>query len=149
MIEYGGNTSCVEITAGGRTLILDSGTGIRKLGEKLYAKNILDFDLFITHSHWDHIGGLLTLRKSVSGRAPAALATAHVAEGFFYPRPDGRPGVDRESAVALKPEYERAGGTFVVHAKPVQLHPGVWLLGPIPRHYPERNWGGSGIWCRL
>jgi phosphoribosyl 1,2-cyclic phosphodiesterase len=57
MIEYGGNTSCVEITAGGRTLILDSGTGIRKLGEKLYAKKILDFDLFITHSHWDHIHG--------------------------------------------------------------------------------------------
>jgi 7,8-dihydropterin-6-yl-methyl-4-(beta-D-ribofuranosyl)aminobenzene 5'-phosphate synthase len=101
-------------------------------------------EVILSHSHWDHIGGLLTLRKSVSERSPAALATAHVAEGFFYSRSDGRPGVDRESALALKPEYERAGGTFVIHAQPVRLHPGVWLLGPIPRHYPERNWGGSG-----
>ena len=57
MIEYGGNTPCVEITVGKRTLILDSGTGIRKLGEKLTAQKTLDFDLFITHSHWDHIHG--------------------------------------------------------------------------------------------
>jgi len=57
MIKYGGNTPCVEISAGKRTLILDSGTGIRKLGEKLAAQDILDFDLFITHSHWDHIHG--------------------------------------------------------------------------------------------
>lgn len=57
MIKYGGNTPCVEITAGNRTLILDSGTGIRKLGEKLVERGVLDFDLFITHTHWDHIHG--------------------------------------------------------------------------------------------
>jgi len=35
------------------------------------------------------------------------------------------------------------GGTFVEHAGPVELFPGVWLLGPIPRTHPERNWSGS------
>ena len=57
MIKYGGNTPCLEVTAGNRTLILDSGTGIRKLGEKMVKDGVLDFDLFITHSHWDHIHG--------------------------------------------------------------------------------------------
>ena len=32
---YGGNTSCVELTADGETIILDAGCGIRALGEKL------------------------------------------------------------------------------------------------------------------
>ena len=34
-IKYGGNTSCVEITAGERTIILDAGTGIIPLGREL------------------------------------------------------------------------------------------------------------------
>ena len=57
MIRYGGNTPCLEISAGKRTLILDAGTGIRKLGEQLVEQGNIDFDLFITHSHWDHIHG--------------------------------------------------------------------------------------------
>ena len=39
MNRYGGNTSCVEVTlAGGETLILDAGTGIRNLGVALAAR---------------------------------------------------------------------------------------------------------------
>ncbi|MBW1913264.1 MAG: MBL fold metallo-hydrolase, partial [Deltaproteobacteria bacterium] len=37
---YGGNTTCVEVTLqSGRTVIIDAGTGIRPLGEKLVADN--------------------------------------------------------------------------------------------------------------
>lgn len=57
MIKYGGNTSCIEVIINNRVLILDAGTGIRKLGEDLINKNIKDIDIFITHSHWDHIQG--------------------------------------------------------------------------------------------
>lgn len=60
-IRYGGNTSCVEIEIPGydRKLILDSGTGIRNLGNSLetYSQGPIDADLFITHPHWDHIQG--------------------------------------------------------------------------------------------
>ncbi len=53
---YGGNTTCVEITLNsGRTVIIDAGTGIRPLGDKLTAENEnVDIHLLITHIHWDH-----------------------------------------------------------------------------------------------
>ena len=65
---YGGNTSCLEIRAGkgsgpseNRLIILDAGTGIRPLGDKLLDKNYfqspVDADIFISHTHWDHIMG--------------------------------------------------------------------------------------------
>ena len=57
MIKYGGNTTCVEIEVGGKTIIIDAGTGIRKLGEDLEKRAISEVFLFITHSHWDHIQG--------------------------------------------------------------------------------------------
>jgi phosphoribosyl 1,2-cyclic phosphodiesterase len=56
---YGGNTTCLELTlGGGRTVIIDAGTGIRPLGEKLSAAgDELDVHLLVTHIHWDHILG--------------------------------------------------------------------------------------------
>ena len=60
--RYGGNTTCLEIRAGNpkqnRLVIIDCGTGIRLLGEELMKKNSpIDADIFITHTHWDHIMG--------------------------------------------------------------------------------------------
>ncbi len=58
-IKFGGNTPCIEITIGDRILIMDAGTGIRELGLNLQHKNSdLDIDIFITHTHWDHIQGI-------------------------------------------------------------------------------------------
>ncbi|MEW6665666.1 MAG: MBL fold metallo-hydrolase [Thermodesulfobacteriota bacterium] len=56
---FGGNTTCVELTLGsGRIVIIDAGTGIRALGEKLKAAGDgLHIHLIITHIHWDHILG--------------------------------------------------------------------------------------------
>jgi phosphoribosyl 1,2-cyclic phosphodiesterase len=57
--RYGGNTSCVEVQAGKELLILDAGTGIRKLGLALgKAKPPIAGTLLISHVHWDHIHGL-------------------------------------------------------------------------------------------
>lgn len=39
-LEFGGNTSCVEVNAGGHLIILDAGTGIISLGNELM-KSIL------------------------------------------------------------------------------------------------------------
>jgi len=102
-------------------------------------------EVILSHSHSDHVGGLMTLRQSVlTQNAPGALGQVHVGEGIFYPRfSEGMRG-ETNSSLLLKPEYEKSGGVFVVHAQPAQLYPGVWLTGPVPRKYPEHNWSGRG-----
>lgn len=57
-VKYGGNTSCLEVRCGDRLLIFDAGTGLRPLGEHLDALGRVDADLFLTHTHFDHICGL-------------------------------------------------------------------------------------------
>ncbi len=57
-MRYGGNTSCLEVTAGGRRLIFDAGSGIRTLGLELAREAPLDIDIYFTHTHLDHIAGL-------------------------------------------------------------------------------------------
>ena len=55
--RYGGNTSCVSITAENKILILDAGTGIRNLGSAIIGQPELEIFVIVTHSHWDHIQG--------------------------------------------------------------------------------------------
>ncbi|MEX0928302.1 MAG: response regulator, partial [Balneolales bacterium] len=57
---YGGNTSCVQviIPEAKELLILDSGSGIRNLGNDIVSKkDVINGRIFITHAHWDHIQG--------------------------------------------------------------------------------------------
>lgn len=56
-LTYGGNTSCLEVTAGGQTLILDAGTGLRALGKRLKRDRVRNATLLLSHAHWDHING--------------------------------------------------------------------------------------------
>lgn len=57
-VRYGGNTSCLEVHCGERLLIFDAGTGLRGLGNALQRQGPLEVDLFLTHTHFDHICGL-------------------------------------------------------------------------------------------
>jgi phosphoribosyl 1,2-cyclic phosphodiesterase len=60
-VRYGGQTSCVEArTASGDTLIVDAGTGMRALGNKLFreAPEPQHYHVLLSHVHWDHIQGL-------------------------------------------------------------------------------------------
>ncbi|MBN2013380.1 MBL fold metallo-hydrolase [candidate division KSB1 bacterium] len=58
-VKYGGNTTCVELLLNDGTLILfDAGTGIRNFGAEYLKQNgNHQINLFLTHSHWDHIQG--------------------------------------------------------------------------------------------
>lgn len=56
-MKYGGNTSCLEIVADDRRIILDAGTGIRQLGQEFLKAGLKNAHLLLTHSHWDHING--------------------------------------------------------------------------------------------
>lgn len=57
-VEVGGNTSCVELTAGSTRIILDAGTGLRGLGNELMGRGPVDATLLLSHLHWDHIQGI-------------------------------------------------------------------------------------------
>jgi phosphoribosyl 1,2-cyclic phosphodiesterase len=59
---YGGNTSCLEIRADERLIIIDFGSGARPLGDWLMKNDLKKYgkikaDIFLTHTHWDHLLG--------------------------------------------------------------------------------------------
>ncbi len=59
-VHYGGNTSCVEVRVNNVIIVLDAGTGLRKLGLSLireFRDQPIHLNLLITHTHWDHIQG--------------------------------------------------------------------------------------------
>jgi phosphoribosyl 1,2-cyclic phosphodiesterase len=57
-VRYGGNTSCLEVEGDeGTLLVLDAGTGIRRLGARLAAAP-RRIDILLTHLHMDHVQGL-------------------------------------------------------------------------------------------
>ncbi len=61
--KYGGNSACIEMRIGddNRLVIVDAGSGIRELGTSLLATDLpkgpIDTQIFLTHTHWDHIMG--------------------------------------------------------------------------------------------
>jgi phosphoribosyl 1,2-cyclic phosphodiesterase len=54
----GGNTSCVEVTAGDTRIILDAGSGLRTLGDERMARGPRHSTILLSHLHWDHVCGL-------------------------------------------------------------------------------------------
>ena len=56
--QVGGNTSCVEVLCGAERIILDAGTGLRKLGDRMMAQGQLSATMLLSHQHWDHIQGI-------------------------------------------------------------------------------------------
>ena len=86
--RYGGHTSCVALAhdgAAGPTLILDAGTGLRRvttlLGGQPFSGTIL-----LTHLHWDHVHGLPFFAAGDREGSRAAL--------LLPAQPDGTPAAD-------------------------------------------------------
>jgi len=96
-------------------------------------------DVILSHHHLDHTAGLVTLRREYAASNPAALARAHVGAGIFLSRTDGG-AREANPMIATKRDYESAGGTFIEYSQTRELFTGVWLTGPVPRKYPEKNW---------
>jgi 7,8-dihydropterin-6-yl-methyl-4-(beta-D-ribofuranosyl)aminobenzene 5'-phosphate synthase len=133
------------VEADGNRILFDTGArpatvleNARELGIDLTKVK----EVILSHNHFDHTGGLLTLRRDLMRKDVTAMSRVHVGQGIFYSRP-GQKGAETNPMIALKKEYEATGGSIVEHDKPEQIFPGVWLTGPVPRVYPERNWSGS------
>lgn len=145
-----GFAALVEVD--GQRLLFDTGAH-----EDVVSRNARDLrvsldtvpEVVLSHFHGDHTNGLVSLRREAAARQPSALGRAHVADGIFAPRVRDGDATDYNDMNRTRPQYEATGGTFTVHAKPTEIHPGVWLTGPVPRRHPERNWSAGARPARV
>ena len=99
--------------------------------------------LVLSHNHQDHTGGWLPLRNAVKAKNPSALSLTHAGRGLFDTRisSGGEENSYRKKDSLL---YTEAGGHVKVHDNFIEIHPGVFLTGPVPRPYPEKNYTIGG-----
>ena len=99
-VRYGGNTACVELAAlGGERLVIDAGTGLARLGDRVTAEGGLagKWHLLLSHLHWDHVQGLpffapchdVNATVSLHGLKPDVKKLADIVRGVarhdFFP----------------------------------------------------------------
>jgi 7,8-dihydropterin-6-yl-methyl-4-(beta-D-ribofuranosyl)aminobenzene 5'-phosphate synthase len=135
-----GFSALVEVD--GRKILYDTGSSpeMALRNAKALKIDLSDVeDVVLSHNHYDHVGGLMALRRELSKINPRAMSRVHVGGRVFEPRWDAS-GEDRNGLKLIKADYLATGGTFIVHDKPVELLAGVWLTGPVPRPNDEKNW---------
>ena len=133
------------VEADGHRALLDTGSHPETVLQNARDLNIDLSDIkevILTHNHWDHVRGLMTLRREMMKKNPAALSVAHVGRGIFYSRPS--PKGEQNEMIAIRKDYEASGGKCIEHSEGFEMFPGAWLTGPVARKYPERNWNAGG-----
>jgi 7,8-dihydropterin-6-yl-methyl-4-(beta-D-ribofuranosyl)aminobenzene 5'-phosphate synthase len=130
------------VEADGHKVLYDTGASpdlVLRNAQALHLE-LSDFeDVVLSHNHWDHVGGLLTLRRELSKLNPRAMSRVHVGAGIFRPRLT-EAGENRNGLKDIEAQYSATGGKFIVHDGPAELFPGVWITGPVPRPNNEKNW---------
>ena len=134
------------LEADGRRVLIDTGARpevVLKNAEEMRVDLSGVTEVVLTHNHADHTGGLLALRRAMMAKNSQALSRVHVPAGIFMSRldPNGR---ELGGLLPIKAEFEKLDGRFIEHSAPFEVLPGVWLLGPVPRVHPERNWSATG-----
>lgn len=128
-------------------LLFDTGNKPQTVLENLKDLNI-DLShvthVMLSHSHEDHTGGWIPIRRAISAQNMKALTQVHVGQGFFYPRvlPSGELFRQR---IADSTYYVALGGDIHVHQTFEEILPGMFVTGPVPRVHPEKNYGLNGV----
>ncbi|MEL6316959.1 MAG: MBL fold metallo-hydrolase [Pseudomonadota bacterium] len=80
--RYGGETSCYELRAGGRSLVVDAGSGLRALGARMTAEGAAPdaLSILLTHPHLDHLLGLSAFAPLIARRTEVAIWTPRPVE---------------------------------------------------------------------
>ena len=132
-----GFSAMIEVD--GERILFDAGSRENTVVQNSKELNInLDNidNIYLSHNHKDHTGGLITLKKEY----PNSFKNAHVGEGIFYSRPNSEG--DDNYILSNKNTLENLGIKFISHKNPTQLIPGLWTTGQVPRKYDEKNWSG-------
>lgn len=134
----------VHLQVGPHSLLLDTGQSdllthnARVLGVDLSAVQAVA----LSHGHFDHTGGLPAIRRL----APAAVLCAHPAAlaPRFARNPDGTTrAVGTSSATLLAAQLQ--AGSVRANSAPVEVLPGVFLTGEIPRETEFEDVGGAFV----
>jgi 7,8-dihydropterin-6-yl-methyl-4-(beta-D-ribofuranosyl)aminobenzene 5'-phosphate synthase len=99
--------------------------------------------IVLSHNHNDHTVGWIPLRNSLKAVNANALSVTHVAQGLFDPRISST-GVEIRSKQKDSLLYMQSGGKIVVHNSFKEVFPGIFITGPVPRQYPEKNYTLGG-----
>ncbi len=167
-VRYGGNTACVEVRADdGRLIILDAGSGIRRLG-MVVGHSEPRIDIFLTHLHMDHLQGLGFFGPFFVGTGevhiwgPPSMTTDLRTRLGRYLSPPLFPVRVRDLGSRLilhdAPATPTRIGPFVIEAALI-IHPGPTIgyricqgsqrLAYLPDHEPalgDRGFPSSGRW---
>ena len=142
-VRYGGNSTCVEVRLdNGAVIIIDAGSGIRKLGKALLEpeNKPKEIYLYLTHAHWDHLmgfpfftpayikGARIHVRGGVKAKRFLERFLSKQMEAPYFP-------VDFK---AMKAKLDFTSG------KPEGFGIGNAKISPIPLSHPNGGWG-----CRI
>ncbi|MDY7031526.1 MAG: MBL fold metallo-hydrolase [Thermodesulfobacteriota bacterium] len=80
--KFGGDTTCLEVrTKRDEIIIVDAGSGIRRLGQKLLKEKRMEYNFIFTHSHWDHIMGFPFFRPLYDKEVTVNIMGCPTAQG--------------------------------------------------------------------
>ena len=136
--KYGGDTTCLEIrTRDDRIIIVDAGTGIRRLGNRLLEEERYEYHMIFTHAHWDHVMGF-PFFKPVFDRRARIIMHRRPFQGKFVENvlsklmaPPNFPV--RYADITAEVVYE--------NACPLTFQVGTVAITPVPLNHPN---AGSG-----
>ncbi|MBP7051020.1 MAG: MBL fold metallo-hydrolase [Phycisphaerae bacterium] len=152
-------TVLVENTAGGRGMLAEHGLsfwieiGSRRIlfdtGQSdilLHNARVLGIDLrtvdaiVLSHGHYDHVGGLKKVLEIAPG-VPVYLHPLALEAKYARRETNGQQiGMESEVSHILERRIDEGLGSFT--DGPIEIIPGVWATGQIPRKSPFENTGG-------
>jgi phosphoribosyl 1,2-cyclic phosphodiesterase len=83
-LKYGGDTTCLEIrTKSDHILIVDLGTGIRRLGNNLIDADRYEYHFLLTHGHWDHVIGFPFFKPNLYRKSSYLMHSGPFHKDYF------------------------------------------------------------------
>ena len=137
-LKYGGDTTCIEIrTKSDDIIIVDAGTGIRRLGNRLIEENRYKYNLIFTHAHWDHLMGFPFFKPLYSKHSEIRLHHCPFPSKYVE---------DMLSRVMAPPNFpvrysELKANISYDEGSPAEFQIGSVTVVPIPISHPDN---GSG-----
>jgi phosphoribosyl 1,2-cyclic phosphodiesterase len=77
--RYGGETTSLEVVIGGRSVLIDCGSGARALARRLTEQGVNEIDILFSHFHLDHICGLPFFAPAYNPATTLRLWSGHLA----------------------------------------------------------------------